>query len=256
MPWPPTPADRPSAGGGQNGGVSWTGARVRDDGLRRAGHRRWCTGGGEARARGAARGGSRARSTERRTSAGPSVVPLEVTSAVGSCRSTVASRAFRGAVVRTAPTGSVHVAVPSGSSRSDPSRGLLDPMVAPAEAEKVRGSGGAGRPGPHVVEVAEPRRHGAPREPAPPVAGSDQLPPARLRAGTRWSRGHPRGRGAPRCAGRTARAARLPDAGGGGRRPLGAGPFLARLLERRPGGRSARHAARTSARTGGRPAPR
>ncbi len=61
-----------------------------------------------------------------------------------------------------------------GAEPQDPARGLLDPVVAPAEAEQVRGSGGAGRPGPDMIEVAEPRRHCAPREAAPPVACSDQ----------------------------------------------------------------------------------
>ena len=47
-----------------------------------------------------------------------------------------------------------------------PAGALLDPVVPTAQAHEVRGGGGAGGPGPDVVEVAEPSRHRAPGEPA------------------------------------------------------------------------------------------
>ena len=62
-----------------------------------------------------------------------------------------------------------------GLDAHSPSKGLFDPVVAPAEAHQVGRAGGPRRPRPDVVEVAEDRAHGAPGEPAPPVSRLDQL---------------------------------------------------------------------------------
>lgn len=51
---------------------------------------------------------------------------------------------------------------------------LLDAVMAAAEGEEVARGRGTGRPGPHVVEVAEARRHRTPGEATAPVAGPDE----------------------------------------------------------------------------------
>ena len=61
-----------------------------------------------------------------------------------------------------------------GCKAHPPAGSLLDAVVAAAQGEQVVGRGGSGRPGPHVVEVAEAGCHAAAGEAAPAVAGADQ----------------------------------------------------------------------------------
>ena len=72
-----------------------------------------------------------------------------------------------------------------GVDAHGPAGALLGAVVAAAEAGEVAGGGGACRPGGEVVEVAEPGGDVAAGEPAPPVAGLDQLGEASSGAGTR-----------------------------------------------------------------------
>ena len=60
-----------------------------------------------------------------------------------------------------------------GQAKS-PAGSLLDPVVSPAERQQVARRGAADRPGPHVVEVAEPGGHRAAGEAAATVPGADQ----------------------------------------------------------------------------------
>ena len=62
----------------------------------------------------------------------------------------------------------------AGCEAQSPPGSLLDAVVSPAQGEQVACRGAADRPGPHVVEVAEPGGDRAAREAAATVAGADQ----------------------------------------------------------------------------------
>ena len=61
-----------------------------------------------------------------------------------------------------------------GCELHSPPGPLLDAVVSPAQGEQVACRGATDRPGPHVVEVAEPGGHRAAREAAATVAGANQ----------------------------------------------------------------------------------
>ena len=155
------------------------------------------------------------------------------------------SRAFRGAVVRTRPVGSVQVAVPSRCQAHAPAGSLLDPVVASAQAEQVARArcGRSARAG-----RGRGRRTG--RRPSSRGTGSGRrgrgpARRARRRVGTRRSRGASPG------------SSRAPVSGSHGTN-------IGRARSRRggdeawpsAGGRAARPGARAAARTGAPPAPR